>query len=159
MKGFSPLSYLEFFSWNPEKDNHNTKEYSNINAYKRKAKPEVKIIENWQKEVEGLILLKWPTTMKCSYLSNLLSNLLLRSEWMILVPVAVTFILFTRQKLHSISSISESKSCGLFNNGGKMLRVGCKGFTRKNSRGKLFGGQGREIEKRFRVETLVTNAK
>lgn len=40
-----------------------------------------------------------------------------------------------------------------------MLRVGCKGFTRENSRGKLCGGEGREIEKRFRVETLVTNAK
>ena len=58
MKGFSPLSYLEFFSWNPEKDNHNTREYSDINACKRKAKPEVKNTENWQKEVEGLILLK-----------------------------------------------------------------------------------------------------
>ena len=59
MKGFSPLSYLEFFfSWNPEKDNHNTREYSNIIAYKSKAKPEVKNAENWQKEVERLILLK-----------------------------------------------------------------------------------------------------
>ena len=87
--------------------------------------------------------------MKCSHLSNLLSNLLLRNKWMILVPVAVTFILFTRQKLHSISSISERKGRRLFNNGGKMLRVGCKGFTRKNSGSKLCGGEGREIEKRY----------
>ena len=30
-----------------------------------------------------------------------------------------------------------------------MLRVGCKGFTRKNPGGKLCGGEGREIEKRY----------
>ena len=30
-----------------------------------------------------------------------------------------------------------------------MLRVGCKGFTRKNPSGKLCGGEGREIEKRY----------
>ena len=40
-----------------------------------------------------------------------------------------------------------------------MLRVGCKGFTRKKSRGRLCRGDGREIEKGFRVKTLVTNAK
>ena len=55
MKGFSPLSYWEIFSWNPVKDNHNTREYSNIIAYKREAKPEVKNAENWQKEVERLL--------------------------------------------------------------------------------------------------------
>ena len=33
-------------------------------------------------------------------------------------------------------------------NGGKMLRVGCKGLTRKNPGRKRCGGEGREIEKR-----------
>ena len=54
MKGFSPLSYLEFFSWNTEKDNHNTKEYSNINAYKRKQNRKFRILRIGKRKSKGL---------------------------------------------------------------------------------------------------------
>ena len=35
-----------------------------------------------------------------------------------------------------------------------MLRVGCKGFTRKNPGGKLCGVEGREIEKRYSCRNI-----
>ena len=96
--------------------------------------------------------------MKCSHLSNVLSNLLLRNKGMILVSVAVTFIFFTRQKLHSTSSISERRLRTLQTT--KMLRrLGARNLQGKTLEANFVVGKGGRLRKGFRVETLVMHAK